>query len=95
MLRAYESEGTEFYPPQLQSSCLEVIASSEWALYQNSFGALFRNESLVSVTVVTHVGDLVASGPLIIDMADTAVATPLLEMFITATTGLKKLFFLD
>ncbi|GFX85431.1 hypothetical protein TNCV_3716051 [Trichonephila clavipes] len=52
-------------------------SSSEGALYQNSFGPLFRYESgtVVSGTVVAHVGAPVACGPRIID---TALATPLL-----------------
>ncbi|GFU31788.1 hypothetical protein TNCV_1176541 [Trichonephila clavipes] len=45
--------------------------------YQNSLGVLFKNESPVSGTAVTHVRAPVAWGPRIIDTADTGVATPL------------------
>ncbi|GFU69472.1 hypothetical protein TNCV_2282411 [Trichonephila clavipes] len=45
------------------------VASSEW---------VFRYESPVRETIVSHVGAQVAWGPCIIDTPDTAVAAPLL-----------------
>ncbi|GFV15614.1 hypothetical protein TNCV_4836401 [Trichonephila clavipes] len=59
------------------------VSSSERALYQNSFGTFSRYENPVSGTVVTHVGAPVAWGPRIIDMSDTAVATPLLTTILS------------
>ncbi|GFV66950.1 hypothetical protein TNCV_1264361 [Trichonephila clavipes] len=61
------------------SSVYTGVASSEWALYQNSIGVFCGNGNFISGTVVTHVGEHVASGPRIIDTADTVVATPLLN----------------
>ncbi|GFU57237.1 hypothetical protein TNCV_3634271 [Trichonephila clavipes] len=43
------------------------VASSEGALYHNSFGALFRYGSPVSGTVAKHVGASAAWAPRIID----------------------------
>ncbi|GFT66526.1 homeobox protein [Trichonephila clavipes] len=46
------------------------VASFDWALYQNSFRALFMYENRISQTVVTHIGARII---------DTAVATPLVD----------------